>query len=50
MFIQNSLNVIIFKFQMILLNIEGIVGITHLAIGKDTQLTHHVVAIRKVTE
>ena len=47
-FKQNSLNAIVFMLQVILLNMK--VPITHLAIGRDSQFTHHVVAIEKVAE
>ena len=52
---QNSLNAMAFKLQVILLLKEGTeksesTVITHLAIGTDTQTTHHVVAMEKVAE
>ena len=44
---------IVFKLQVILriilLKIQK-VAITHLAIGIDTQVTHHIVAMEKVAE
>ena len=53
-FLQNSLNAIVFKLQVILLIIEGTekqtVAITHLAIGIDSQVTHIVVATEKEAE
>ena len=51
---QNTLNAIVFKLQVILLTMEVTespkVAITHLAIETDTQVTHHVVAMKKVSE
>ena len=48
-FIQNSLTAIVFKLQVNLLIMEGTekseLAITHLVIGIDFQVTHHVVAI-----
>ena len=53
-FIRNSLNAIVFKLQVILLKMvvteSPKVAITHLAIETDTQVTHHVVAMKKVAE
>ena len=46
-FAQNSLNVIVLKLQVILLMMEVKVAITHLAIEIDTQVTDHVVAMKK---
>ena len=51
-FAQNSLNVIVFKLQVILLMNWKLVknpkvAITHLAIEIDTQVTDHVVAMKK---
>ena len=53
-FKQNSLNVIVFKLQVILLIMEitekSELPVTHLAMEIDTQVTHHVVAMGKVAE
>ena len=53
-FAQNSVYAIVFKLQVILLMMEvsenAKVAITHLAIEIDTQVTHHVVAMKKVAE
>ena len=51
-FAQNSVNAIIFKLQVILLMMEVSEKSksTHLAIEIDTQVTHHVVAMEKVSE
>ena len=51
-FKQNIVNAIVFKLQVILLIMEGNEksAITHLAIGINTQVMHHVVAMKKVAE
>ena len=45
---------LIFELQVILLIIKGMknqkIAITHLAIGIDNKVTHHVVAMEKVAE
>ena len=52
LFLQNSLYAIVFELPVILFIMEGSqkVAITHLAIGIDTQVTHHVVVMEKVAE
>ena len=53
---QNTLNARVFKLQVIFLIMEGTEKsestspITHLAIGTDPQVTHHVVPMEKVAE
>ena len=54
MLIQNSLNAIVLKLQVFyslwkLLKSQK-VAITHLAMGIDVQVTHHVVTMGKVAE
>ena len=52
-FTQNSLYAMVFESPVILLIMvlkSQKVSITHLAIGRDTQVTHYVVAMEKVGE
>ena len=53
-FIQNSLYAIVSKLPVILIIMECTksqkTAITHLAIGIDIQVTHHVMAMEKVAE
>ena len=57
-FTQIYLNAIVFKLQVILLNMEGSeksesithLAITHLAIGIGSKVTQYVVAMEKVAE
>ena len=54
LFKENTLYAIVFKLQVILHIWKVLksqkVAITHLAIGIGSQVTHHVVAMEKVTE
>ena len=52
-FKQNTLNSIVVELQVILLIMKGIEkseSSYYLAVGIDTQVTHHVVAMEKVAE
>ena len=53
-FKENTFNAIAFKLEVLLLRMDGSkkseVAITHLAIGIDSQINPHVVAIEKVAE